>query len=76
MTPYDILNDWESRIWYVAPEEKDILLTRTRAAIKKCEQIFDQGPNTEAAAEAIEVLRKLRTFETHVVLGRNPRDLE
>lgn len=72
MTPYDIYREWASRVAYVAPEEKDILLFRTRTAIKKCEEIFDQGRNTEGAAEAVEILRKLRKFETGILMGQNP----
>ena len=72
MTPYDIYRHWEDQICFVAPEQRGILLAKTRMAIKKCEDIFDQGANTEASAEAIEVLRKLRQFETRILLDKKP----
>ncbi len=71
MTPYDLYNKWKSNISYVAPEEAAIKLAKTRATIRAVQDIFDShGPNTDAGAEAVEVLQKLRKYERELLLKR------
>lgn len=70
MTPYDIYRHWEQGLYYIAPELVDEKLLRTKRAIWAVEEIFDAGPNTEAGAEAVEVLRMMREFEKELRLSR------
>lgn len=71
MTPYDIYRKWKSDLTYVAPEELGVLLAKTSRAITAVEDIFDAcGPNSDAGAEAVEVLQKLRRFYTELKLRR------
>jgi hypothetical protein len=67
MTPYDIYRKWKSDISYTSPEALDVRLEKTRRAIRKLEEIFDaHGPNTDAGAEAVEILQQLRACETKI----------
>lgn len=69
MTPHDIYEKWKSNMIYIAPEEIVVKLAKTQKAIRKVEEIFDQhGPNTDAGAEAVEVLQKLRKYEKELRL--------
>lgn len=69
MTPRDIYGQWAHDVMYTAPENKAVALGKTRRAIRKVEVIFDRhGPNTDAGAEAVEVLQKLRAFERQLLL--------
>jgi hypothetical protein len=71
MTPYDIYRKWKSDLTYIAPEETGIMLAKTSRAIRAVEDIFDAcGPNTDAGVEAVEVLQRLRKFETNLRLRR------
>ena len=70
MTPYDIYRNWKSSLSYIAPEDTQIMMAKTTRAIRAVEEIFNQGPNTEAGAEAVEVLRKLRKFENDLRLRK------
>lgn len=71
MTPYDIYEKWKSDLSYVPPEATDVALGKTRWAIKRVEEIFDDhGPRTEAGSEAVEVLQKLRKHEAEIRLRR------
>ncbi len=71
MTPYDIYKKWEADLSYVAPEEFGVMMAKTSRAITACEDVFDgHGPNTDAGAEAVEVLQKLRAFEKELRLRR------
>jgi hypothetical protein len=47
------------------------MLAKTSRAIRAVEDIFDAcGPNTDAGVEAVEVLQRLRKFETNLRLRR------
>lgn len=71
MTPHDIYEKWKQNLIYIAPEETQVRLGKTTHAILQVEQIFDQhGPNTDAGAEAVEVLQKLRKYEKELRLRR------
>lgn len=63
MTPYDIYRKFKSDIVYVSPEDLPFMLAKVLRAIHSVEEIYDQGPNTDAASEAIEVIIELRRFE-------------
>lgn len=69
MTPYDIYRKWKAEVSYVAPEEIGIMMAKTSRAITAVEDIFDScGPNTDAGAEAVEVLQQLRKFYSKLKL--------
>lgn len=70
MTPYDIYRRLNDELAYMAPEEIDAMLGKVCRAIRKIEVIHDAGIMTDAAAEAIEVLFKLRRFEATLRLSR------
>lgn len=63
MTPYDIYRKFKNDIVYVSPEDLPSMLVKVLRAIQSVEEIYDQGPNTDAASEAIEVIVELRRFE-------------
>lgn len=69
MTPHDIYEKWKANLIYIAPEEVGVKLAKTQKVIRQVEEIFDQhGPNTDAGAEAVEVLQKLRKCEKELRL--------
>lgn len=69
MTPFDIMRKWESDMTYISPEDIDLRLAKTAIAIEKCNKIIEQGPNTDAAVEAVEVRMKLKNYQYHIRSG-------
>jgi hypothetical protein len=67
MTPYDLYKAFLSDLVYTPPEEEvEVKLARVSTVIRKLEKIYDQGPGTDAAEEAIKVLCELRRYEAMI----------
>lgn len=70
MTPWDIYRKWKIDLSFIPPEGISLMLGKTCAAIKLCEEIHDAGVQTEGAQEAIEVMARLRKHEAEIRLRR------
>jgi len=75
MTPHDIVRKLRSDLQYIAPEELYVKFCKASRALRAAEKIYDDGPRTDAAEEALEVLPELRQiYETLLVEINNQKE--